>query len=214
MADDLMNAYQQEQLEALLMIRQRLQNLDAFKTDPLAAMLGEYHEFRSRTADFLETRFGGICTEKCYRDRRSACCSKDGIITFFADMVINALAAGAGGLERMESAIRRPPSEVKCIYLSESGCVWRIKPIVCEFFLCDEAEKQVFANDPEAQRQWEELKVLKNSFTWPDRPVLFEAVESVFIDRGCRSSLMYLHTSPGLVRLKRLRNARADTRPA
>ncbi len=200
-----MNAYQQEQLEALTMVRGHLDILGAATADRLRSLLTEYRSFRSRAADFLETHFQSTCTETCYRSNRSACCSKDGIITFFADIAVNALVSSPEELARMEAAIRHPLNEFKCIYLSENGCVWRIKPIVCEFFLCDEAERKVFGNNSVAREQWEAFQVGKKAYTWPDRPVLFETIESAYIAQGCRSSLMYLHNSPGLLRIRRLR---------
>jgi len=39
-------------------------------------------------------------------------------------------------------------------------------------------------------------------FKWPDRPVLFDTLEKLFLDAGFHSPLMYLHTSPGLLRVK------------
>ena len=38
--------------------------------------------------------------------------------------------------------------------------------------------------------------------TWPDRPVLFDELEKLFIKEGYDSPLMYCHKSPGLLRLK------------
>jgi hypothetical protein len=80
--------------------------------------------------------------------------------------------------------------------------VWKIKPVVCVFFLCDAAEKMVFDNNPQAVSQWKDLESTKKNYTWPDRPVLFESLERFFMDMGCDSPLMYLHKSPGLVRIR------------
>ena len=58
--------------------------------------------------------------------------------------------------------------------------------------------------DPEAEAQtWEELLRVRKRFTWPDRPVLFDHLEKVFLDLGYRSTLMHLNLSPGLLRIKR-----------
>jgi len=46
------------------------------------------------------------------------------------------------------------------------------------------------------------LEAERQHFTWPDRPVLFDDLESYFLKTGCRSPLMYLHNSPGLLRIK------------
>jgi hypothetical protein len=200
-----MNAYQKEQLEALQMIRQHLDKLSTSEIEALKSEIVDYLEFRSRVASFLDTHFNDICTEKCYYSQLSACCSKDGIIAFFADVVINGLSAATDDLDRLEDAIQHPANDFKCIFLSETGCLWQVKPIVCEMFLCDEAEKKVFENDPEARDQWEEYKEIKKAYTWPDQPVLFEILESFFIDKGCSSTLMYIHNSPGLMRIKKTR---------
>jgi hypothetical protein len=134
--------------------------------------------FRQQVAEFLNRYFSDICIRKCYENQLSACCSKDGIITFFADMVINALNSSKVGLDRLEHAVKNPADAAKCIYLSE--------------------------------HQWNALKDLKKSFTWPDRPVLFESLERFFMDRGCDSPLMYMHKSPGLVSIRRVRDGDPD----
>ena len=67
--------------------------------------------------------------------------------------------------------------------------------------------KTVFGDRPELKNQWEEFCRIKKRFTWPDRPVLFDDLEAFFIDLGCTSPLMYLHNSPGLLRVKQTRQA-------
>jgi hypothetical protein len=201
-----MNAYQTEQLEALTMIRRQIEGMNADGREMLFARIKDYLLFREQVGKFLEAHFTDICTQKCYQSRISACCAKDGIITFFADMVVNTLASNPVERDLMEHAIRHPKFDYKCIYLSESGCVWKIKPVVCEFFLCDEAESKAFALSPEALSQCKTFEDAKKTFTWPDQPVLFESLERIFMDRGCDSPLMYLHKSPGLVRIRRLRD--------
>lgn len=201
-----MNTYQKEQLEALTLVRRYLDGPGAARVAGLGTVLTEYLAFRKRVAAFLEAVFHTICTEKCYQGQLSACCAKDGIITFFADVVVNALVSSVPELERLAAAIFRPYKADKCIFLTENGCAWRIKPVVCEFFLCDEAEQRGFENDPGAREQWEAFKIEKNAYTWPDRPVLFESIESEFIAYGHRSPLMYLHNSPGLLRVRRTRD--------
>jgi hypothetical protein len=70
-------------------------------------------------------------------------------------------------------------------------------------FLCGPAKAKVFSEHREAQAEWLDLERRRKEFTWPDRPVLFDAIETYFIAAGCSSSLMYLHNSPGLLRVKR-----------
>ncbi|MDO9262564.1 MAG: hypothetical protein Q7U02_01260 [Desulfosalsimonadaceae bacterium] len=200
-----MNDYQAEQLEALRMVRQILIALPDAEAASLKAEIADYREFRTQVGGFLDVHFKDICTEKCFQSRLSACCSKDGIIAFFGDVAVNALVSDDGDLDRIEAAIQNPASPVKCIFLAEGGCLWRIKPAVCTFFLCDEAENRAFGDNPEAAARWAQLKEIKKHFTWPDKPVLFERLESFFLTKGCRSPLMYLHFSPGLSRIRQNR---------
>lgn len=88
------------------------------------------------------------------------------------------------------------------MYLGAAGCRWRIKPIVCQMFLCGPSKAKVFRQHPEAESEWLELEQLRKKFTWPDRPVLFDILEKYFIAMGCASPLMYMHQSPGLLRVK------------
>ena len=80
-------------------------------------------DFRRRAADFLHAHFAGICTRDCYENQRSACCSKDGIITFFGDLVVNALISDPQGLERIEERLGQPHQGFKCVYLGPRGCL-------------------------------------------------------------------------------------------
>lgn len=184
------------------MVRQQLNALTEAELSELKAKIADYLAFRSQVDDFLSAHFKDICTEKCFSGRLSACCSKDGIIAFFGDVAVNALVSDEADLDRLEWAIEYPVRADKCIFLAQGGCVWQIRPVVCAFFLCDEAENRVFKDKPAAAAQWAQFKEIKKHFTWPDKPVLFERLEDFFISRGCRSSLMYLHFSPGLTRIR------------
>lgn len=196
------------------MVRNHFENQNSSRLPELEAMIAGYLDFRNRVALFLKTRFESICTEKCYQNRLSACCARDGIITFFADVVINALVSSDADLSTLRDAIIRPCKPDKCIFLTENGCTWQIKPVVCEFFLCDMAERRVFPVNPEARAQWEALNAEKKTYTWPDQPVLFEMLEKQFIIHGYRSPLMYLHNSPGLIRIRRARDISSNHRVA
>lgn len=198
-----MNEYQHEQLTALELTRSRPDILTAMR-DASATSLAEYHSFREQTDRFLQRHFRQVCTDSCYQNRLSACCGKDSIVIFFADVVINALAADTAALEAMAERLRRPNSGFKCVYLADRGCMWTIKPIVCQMFLCDTARRQGFSADLTLERQWEAFEMARKKFTWPDQPVLFDHIESAFLEAGLRSSLMHLHLSPGLLRIKRL----------
>lgn len=64
------------------------------------------------------------------------------------------------------------------------------------------SKDQVFGKNPELKKKWEKLEAKRKLFTWPDQPVLFDDLESYFMKTGCRSPLMNLHNSPGLLRVK------------
>jgi hypothetical protein len=198
-----MNDYQQEQYEALSMVRQGLESMDESRRSALKDETRAYNGFRQVVDDFLQSHFSGVCTRLCYQSRTSACCSKDGIITFFADSVVNALHATPEQLDRMEAALQRVNKGHRCVYLSDEGCIWAVRPVVCAMFLCDRAMETVFGDSPQAEDQWQELRRQEKTFKWPDRPVLFDHLEKVFLDMGYRSSLMHLNLSPGLLMVKK-----------
>jgi len=197
-----MNDYQFEQLEALSLVRMHLKVQPRGERDKLRQMAADYLEFRRRVDRFLETYFGSVCDLTCYQSRLSACCSREGIITFFADVVINQLFSAEAEIDGLASALRQDTSGFKCVYLGPAGCRWRIKPIVCQMFLCEPAKAKVFRQHPPAESEWLELERQRKKFTWPDRPVLFDVLEKYFIAMGCSSPLMYMHQSPGLLRVK------------
>ena len=197
-----MSSYQKEQIDALQMVREHLQSLTEKERRALADLTREYLVFREKVAAFLSAHLSDVCTLKCYKNSLSACCSKEGIITFFADIVINVLVSSEEEIHSLFHVLAAANKGSKCVYLGPKGCLWHLKPIVCEMFVCKDAQEHVFNSTPEARQKWEELKQLQKRFTWPDRPVLFDALEAVFIKAGYTSTLMYLHNSPGMLRLK------------
>ncbi|MFZ0133654.1 MAG: hypothetical protein WAK95_14030 [Desulfobacterales bacterium] len=197
-----MNSYNREQYEALEMVRRHLARCSATEKSALAAGLDDYLRFRRSVEDFLQAHFAATCTQACYRNRLSACCNREGIVTFFADVVINVMMSTPLETDRLAQALARGENQMKCVYLGPSGCLWRVTPIVCAMFLCDRAEKAVFDGRPDLRRRWDEFCEQKKRFTWPDRPVLFDDLEAIFIAAGHTSPLMYLHNSPGLIRVK------------
>jgi hypothetical protein len=198
-----MNAYQAEQIAAFEQIRLHLPKLKTQLHQTQAGSLDAYLSFRQLSDRFLDQYFSGICNTTCYQNQHSACCSKDGIITFFADMVINILYSNESELDRMALRLQIPHLGLKCLYLTPDGCMWAIKPVVCQMFLCERAQLEVFSRYPQAKEQWKTLTRKRRDFTWPDKPILFDTIESLFMAAGCTSPLMYLHNSPGLLRVKR-----------
>ena len=201
-----MNDYQKEQYETLMGVRECLSRLSRSEISGLEKLAREYFDFRKRVDRFLKQHFSSVCTRSCYQNQLSACCSRDGIITFFADVVINMLISSNEQIDALCARLKNPQRCAKCIYLGDSGCTWQMKPIVCEMFLCDASMAHVFEKKPHLKQQWEALKIEKKRFTWPDQPVLFDLLESYFIAAGCTSALMYMHNSPGLLRVKQKAN--------
>jgi len=196
--------YQFEQLETLSLVRMFLKALPSGERDKLRMMAADYIEFRRRVDRFLEVHFGSLCDQACYQSRLSACCSREGIITFFADVVVNLLFSEEGEIDGLAGVLRQEASGFKCVYLGRAGCRWRIKPIVCQMFLCEPAKAKVFRHHPETESEWLELERWRRTFTWPDHPVLFDIIEKYFIAMGCSSPLMYMHQSPGMLRVKKM----------
>jgi hypothetical protein len=201
-------SYQEEQLEALLMVVEHIGTPESRIRRELQDMIAGYLSFCSEADAFLSENFSDICNEKCYRSDLSACCSREGIITFFADVVVNLLVSSPAEIQSLRAVLEKENRGFKCVYLGKKGCLWRVKPVVCEMFLCDTAKNKVFSRKKGLIQEWTALKKKEKSFTWPDRPVLFDEIESYFRAAGCSSSLMYMHNSPGLLRVKKLAKIR------
>ena len=204
-----MNAYNQEQRDAIIAVADCLKKLSPSDLKGLRAMIKNYLRFRGDVDRFLKQHFSALCTRTCYESRQSACCSREGITTFFADVVINMLLCEDQDMETLLRALNNPNQGEKCVYLGRNGCLWHVKPIVCEMFLCQRAREAVFSEDTEALQTWQKLRVREKRYTWPSRPVLFDKLEDIFMEKGLRSSLMYFHNSPGLLRVKALAKDKA-----
>jgi hypothetical protein len=199
----LISPYQQEQHEAISMAAAHLDTLSPDRIEALKTATLEYRMFREDMDAFQNTYFATTCTQKCFRSSLSACCSREGIIAFFADVVINALFSTSDDRNLLLTVLQKPNTGPKCVYLGPQGCLWRIKPIVCQMFLCDAAKSRIFSEHPLAESAWNVLKNREKQFTWPDKKILFDDLETLFINAGCASSLMYLHNSPGLLLVKK-----------
>lgn len=197
------NDYQQEQLQALQAVQGHLATLKQRGCHQLRKEVEDYLQFREDVDFFLKRYFTETCTTTCYRSRMSACCSKDGIITFFGDTVVNVLVSSAAELALLASVLERPNQGFKCVYLGAKGCLWKVRPSVCAMFLCEQAQQQVFSSQPSLEKKWASLRRAERRYKWPDRPVLFDSLEAHFIQAGIRSTLMHLHYSPGLLRVKK-----------
>ena len=204
-----MSNYNEEQAEAIRIVREGLGGFSATAVNALRHKIQRYLEFRADVDAFYEAYFSQTCAEKCFESGQSMCCGHEGITTFFADVVVNALVSEDGELDALVRVLgEQDPISARCVYLGKQGCVWRVTPIVCAMFLCKFAKDRVFQNNSKVQQIWRDLKKEKQGYTWPDRPVLFEYLEHVFIRKGYHSDLMYFHYSPGLLHVKAQRNKR------
>lgn len=198
-----MNDYQQEQWDALTLAIEQVALLSTNERQNLIREMAPYLAFREEVDRFLEAHFSDRCTRSCYTNRRSACCSKDGIITFWADVVINVCRSSESEILKLQQALQSPVFDQKCTYLGDDGCCLKVRPLNCAMFLCDQVQQEVFPGNAGCQEGWDDLNRRAKTFRWPDKPVLFDRLETFFMGRGCRSSLMYINTSPGLLRIKR-----------
>ena len=198
-----MNPYHKEHYDAFAMVQKHLANLKTQERAALKQSVTDYLTFRSEVDVFLSNHFNQICTRSCYLTRRSACCSREGIIAYFADIAVNVFVSTRHEIESLMGMLDKPNDGFKCVYLTESGCVWRVKPIVCEMFLCGQATRQVIGENPHLKQEWELLKQKRKQYTWPDQPVVFDEIEAHYLEAGYESPLMYLHNSPGLMHIKR-----------
>lgn len=199
---DAMNSYQEEQLEALIQVREQLMRMDPSTRNRLKNEIQPYLDFRLRLEDFLRDHLGKYCSQACFKSQTSACCSKDGIITFWADVVINAVCCDEKDFVTLEAAIAKPVHQNKCIYLGDKGCLWKVRPLVCAMFVCEKVQMEVINRNAVLKESWEMHLKYAKSFRWPDKPVLFDRLETIFMDLGCQSPLMYINNSPGLLRIK------------
>ncbi len=204
--------YNREQLEAVRTVGSFLRRLLPAELSHLKRRTAHYIGFRRHVDEFLLRHFSQVCTLKCYQDNYSACCNREGITTFFADVVINLLVSSDKGVDKLLRSLCVPKQGMKCVYLEKSGCLWRIKPIVCEIFLCEHATQAVFGTHPEALEEWKKIRRREKRYTWPTRRVLFDDLETYFIGKGCSCSLMYFHNSPGLLRVKALAAKQGKTK--
>jgi hypothetical protein len=205
-----MNDYNTQQIEAIRMARQHLRGLPLVQIRWLRNRIRSYMKFRADVARFQGKHFADICSRKCFASQTSACCGREGIITFFADVVINILLSTDKEIDKLLETIERDTGGFNCVYLNESGCLWRVKPIVCEMFLCEHAKQNVLDGNHNLGQQWERLRRRERRYTWPNRPILFDDLEAFFIEAGFDSPLMYLHRSPGLLRLKAKHGLRTE----
>jgi len=203
-----LSRYNQEHLQTFRDVREHMESMPPAERMDLKEQIEPYLVFRREVASFQAAHFSEVCTLKCFHDHTSACCGREGIAAFFADVVVNTLLATPEETSALIQALEQARDGSQCVYLADHGCLWRVKPIVCEMFLCSHAIQTVLGRDPALKSQWEAFRSRERRFTWPDRPVLFDDLEDFFMERGCDSPLMYFHKGPGLLRVKAKARAR------
>ena len=206
--------YNRQQMEAFLMVRRYLGMISPSQMSRIKGWVRTYLKFRGEVARFQKQHFSEICTYKCFTSQTSACCGREGIATFFADVVINVLLSSHREVDDILETLSHDRGGFKCVYLMEQGCLWRLKPIVCEMFLCKHAKDAVLDNNRALGDRWEKLRRRERRYTWPSRPVLFDRLEEMFIEAGFQSPLMYFHRSPGLLRVKNRFQTKQSQSPA
>ncbi|MEJ5300628.1 MAG: hypothetical protein WHS38_06530 [Thermodesulforhabdaceae bacterium] len=197
-----MSLYHRMQYESINTTFEACQRLAEKDKSILREMASQYMEFRTELQQFTDRYFSSYCKRICFDTKRSACCSYESIIVFFADEVINYLFGGEQNFPHILEKLRNIKPSDHCVYLGDSGCLWTVRPISCAMFFCDDAKKEIFGTFPEAELEWQDFIRREKLFTWPDQPVLFDILEEFFIKRGVNTPHMYCHRSPGLLKIK------------
>jgi hypothetical protein len=203
---DEMNTYHREQFDAFSTARAFWTALAPEQRKLLLERARPYLELRRSVDRFQAKTFAETCTANCFRNRLSACCSKEGIVTFFGDVLLNVFVSQQGEIKALLQRLQRENSGFKCVYLGRGGCTWRLKPSVCAMFLCDAALAGAASAGAQVAERWADLRKEEKRFRWPDNPrkaVLFDWLETICMDAGYDSPLMYMHKSPGLLRVKK-----------
>jgi hypothetical protein len=211
---DRVSEYHRDQWNSFRALEVACRGLSVREMDQLKGALEPYLHFRRTLDAFQQKLFGAFCRITCFDTRMSACCSFESIFTFFADQAITYLLSTPEEIEALLAKLEKPNRTARCVYLGESGCLWKVRPIACAMFLCDQARATVFSSDRDAEAAWERLRKAEKAYTYPTRPVLFDDLERVFIDLGVDSPHMYFHKSPGLVRLKARSGAGKGSTPS
>lgn len=201
--------YNQDLLISFRAIDTIFRDLPAGEIAQLRAQISAYVDFRQALERFHFQYFESTCQKSCFETGLSACCSFESIIVFFADQVINYLNSEPEEIAVIFRVLERPNTSGKCVFLGNEGCIWRVRPVSCATFFCDQAKKKVFAEHPETESSLKDFQKQEEEFTWPVKPVLFDEIEKYFINLGVESPHLYFHKSPGLLQLK----ARAKAKP-
>lgn len=194
--------YNRDQLITVHAVLEVLSGLTSGEIRTLRAMIHPYLGFRREIDAYYQLYFEPLCKPRCFETRLSGCCGFESIITFFADHVISLLESSREQSEVLLSSLNRPNVTERCVYLGPHGCLWKVPPVSCAMFLCAPSKEIVFETHPEAESLWTDHQLAEKRFTWPNQPVLFDALERFFMERGCDTPHLFFHRSPGLLRAK------------
>lgn len=194
--------YNRDQAEAFRAVQRGLDAMSPEQREALRRSIEAYLEFRRDLDHFQRRVVESTCRETCYETRLSACCGFESIFTFFADLTVTTLVSSPGAVDSLLNLLERPNTSARCVYLGEEGCVWAVRPISCAMFLCDSVKQDVLGCTSEIEASWKGFQKREKIFTYPDKPVLFDTIESIFMELGIDSPYMYFHKSPGLLRVK------------
>lgn len=183
-------------------IRSVCEKMSVAEISRLREIAAPYLAYRRQLEDFQLRHFAAHCREACYQTMLSACCGFESIIIFFADQVVTFLCSDPPDIDRLLCRLKQPNRSNHCVFLGEAGCVWRVRPITCAMYLCEDAKRRVFSRNPELASVLEQFREAEKQFTRPTRPVLFDELEKAFMAYGVRTPHMWFHRSPGLLRLK------------
>ncbi len=195
--------YNRDQWQSFEAVRRVLEALSGEERALLEGMIRPYMDFRNRLDAFTHRRFESFCRKTCFDEGPAACCGFESIFTFFADQVVTLLHSNSEALRAIFRVLERPNRNRHCVYLGKAGCLWKVRPIGCALFFCDQAKAAVFERRPEALSDWESFRREEKEYTWPSKPVLFDELETFFMLRGADSPHLYFHRSPGLLRVKK-----------
>ena len=171
---DHISEYNRDQWNSFKAIEKTCRGLPEAALAKLKESLASYLHFRKRLDSYQQQYFGSFCRTTCFDSKLSACCGFESIYTFFADQVITFLLATPEEHEALLRRLAQPNKTERCVYLGERGCAWKVSPISCAMFFCEQAKETVFSEHHPAQALWEELQRQEKAYTYPNQPVLFD----------------------------------------
>ncbi len=197
------SSYNLDQWTSFRAILEAMGAMDAAELQRLRETARPYLRFREELDLFHKRHVDGHCTTACFEKGISACCGFESIFTFFGDQVITVLFSDEEDMDSLLSPLTMPNTTGKCVYAGPAGCLWKVRPISCAMFFCDDVKKNILQNTEGIEGEWKEMQKREKEFTWPDRQVLFDDLEKCFMACNVDSPFMYFHKSPGLLRIKK-----------